>query len=482
MSFIKDYGLLALNTLGSLASRLPGNVGWDNFNQSSTRANKLTPTQQLAEVQKDKRSILASITLNAADLPSATSFDEYINGRIKSSDGFTSVAQISTTLKAAAAAPATQVAAKAATDEINHAIELLPETGKAQKEFTKLLKTIHEEFSKTPKIEINGLLILKLIQKEKTSAIKAIEAQHAKDVKNLGALFKEPPFIANLKASLGIDDAGVNKVHTEMVAALNASHKKQLEDFNKAHEEPLKKVHEALQKQRDTVFLLATLAANSDSVNKAIHKKYYERKRAEGKSIPAVTIQSGNKNPRAIFKDITIDDLEAIQTATGRTLTKNPDGSYYMDLPNRLFGFAYYYSSHENLKADFLTMANAIHCKHDKIKMTITNDDPEFAMKLGRAAYAACLETGFDPKTITIMVNGEAKTADQLFAEHPSELAAAKDNAAKYSKERKQWDDTANDDVTIENLRDALVTGRTLQSEVDKEEAEVQPTSSPHTI
>ena len=69
MSFIKDYGLLALNTLGSLASRLPGNVGWDNFNQSSTRANKLTPTQQLAEVQKDKRSILASITLNAADLP-----------------------------------------------------------------------------------------------------------------------------------------------------------------------------------------------------------------------------------------------------------------------------------------------------------------------------------------------------------------------------------------------------------------------------
>ena len=477
---VKDYLLLGLNTLGSLASRLPGDVGWNNFTQTSTTnptaADKLTPAQQLAVIQKDKKGILASIGLDIKNLPSDKGFDIYADARIKSANDFASVASISKDLTAAttSSTPATKEAATAATASIKTALDLSPDAQKAHTDFNKLMKAIHERFGKDSKLEINGQKILNIMHEAKSKAETAIKTQHAHELKELDTLFNDPTFQGNLKTSLKIsDDAAVTTIKTDMVTALNASHKKELEEFNKGLDEPLKKMHESLQKERDRVFFLATLAAHSKSVNAAIHKKYYNRKTAEGKSVP-VTIEAGNKNPRAIFKNITIAELETIQTATGRKLERQPDGSYHMDLPNRLFGFGYYYSSHNNLKADFMTMANAIRCNSQSITMTIKNDDEDFALKLGRAAYAACLEAGFDakkPKNITIQVNGKTMGPDELFKDHPSELAAARANATRNADDRKKWDNEIDEPTSTDKWKKAILEGR-LEEQVQEEEEE----------
>lgn len=486
----KDFGLSALNYLGSITG------GWNNFTRSSstdpTAADKLSPEQLAKVVKANIVGNLASLSLKADTIPPASGFDTYLGSRLASIDGFTTVKNRGKTIAEAFKEKLKEPdltppdPAKGAVHYVKEAINIAlapsKEARAAGNVFLENMTKIHKEFGKDSKLEFNPQFVLKMLHELKSNAQKAIQAQQTKEIEDLNALFNPPAastpattpsFTENLKTSLGItDDSEVKAIQTEMVAALKASHEKELAAFNKGLDEPLKKMHTALQKERDRVFFLATLAAHSPEMQKKIRLLYDARKKKENKTAPGITIQAGIPHPRALFKNIDVTDLKTIQTATGRKLELQADGSYSMDLPNRLFNSRYYHSSHDNLKADFLTMAAAIHCNNDSITFSVEHSSPEHALKLGRAAYAACRETGYDPKKITIEVNGKAVNVNELFKNSSSALRAVNTKAATNAKAREAWDKEMDSDTSYDKYKKAFEAGR-MEEHLKQEDQEI---------
>lgn len=164
---------------------------------------------------------------------------------------------------------------------------------------------------------------------------------------------------------------------------------------------------------------------------------------------------------------------------TGLEMKNLGSGKYSMEFPQ--YGFLYYNSRHENVLYDLTTMASAVYATgNSTIKMSVKHKDQEWAMEMGRKAFEACLRAGFeegttpDPKdpnktisNIKIEVNGEVKTAEELFKGKPERLAEIKRVAAEQAAKRKNYIDNPISKTTDSNAFKAA-----LQADIQKVETE----------
>ncbi|MFC3909868.1 hypothetical protein ACFORL_12380 [Legionella dresdenensis] len=287
------------------------------------------------------------------------------------------------------------------------------------------------------------------IQNLKSDSVKALEAQQKHESGLFEAMVKNPAFLNNLKAVTGATDDQAGKIVKDMQEQLKKAHADQKAQMDKAFSDEVKRLHDEADRQRRRVAYFGTFVKHAKTleIRDEILKKA-EAKMASTSQATTVQINVEDKNTQAIFKNLEIKDLDFIQSISGNKIEKTADG-YQMKMP--AWGM-YYHGSDDKIAYDFTTMAATIKAANaPTIEMTVNYpQDPEYAMELGRKAAEACVFAGYsmdeppdakDPKDqkkaeITIIVNGQRKKLDELFAGHPQQLGQLKADAKRLMDER----------------------------------------------
>jgi hypothetical protein len=236
-----------------------------------------------------------------------------------------------------------------------------------------------------------------------------------------------------------------DKLKTEMLGDLDKSHKDAMKKLDDGFTKPLEALHDHANLEIDRIAFFSRSYNNNKAMREEIERMHQANLESQKDAAPPqVTLQQQGNRGKALFKGLSVKDMKIVETLTGRKINKGEDGTFSMDLPNRIFSPLYYASSEDKMRQDFMGLVGAVRAAgHKGISLDINNSDPKQAEEMARKAYEACLLTGFDPKDIEINVNGVKKGAEkgkslesELFANRPNELQRIKDKAQAYKNQR----------------------------------------------
>ncbi|MDI9819404.1 MULTISPECIES: hypothetical protein [unclassified Legionella] len=283
----------------------------------------------------------------------------------------------------------------------------VPGTETKRKEYQKNLEVINNALKKTPP-EFDPHKIVGFLHITKAEAVDAIKAQQQHEKTQLAALFKDPEFTNNLTASLGVSTdpaqskVELEKIRQDMTNALESSHQKNLKAFEDSFNKSLADIHRAAQRERDRITYLAAMYEHNKDMRAAI-----EREARKHPADPAPSIQYNMDKGKISLRNVKVENLDTIQTITGMKVNYS-DGEFSIG-SSRIEFLKSFFSRHKRMEYQAQSLAEAVRaCGHDSIEMKANHDhDPKKAEEAGRVMYEAAINAGFDPKKITIIVNGK---------------------------------------------------------------------------
>ncbi|MGL5742332.1 MAG: hypothetical protein ACRCXC_07160 [Legionella sp.] len=301
-------------------------------------------------------------------------------------------------------------------------------------EFNNLVKKVPTEYS------IEDLK--DALAKANANAETAIKAQQELERKKLKDYLEGPDFKTQFKGTFGIDEAKAKEVKTSLTKELETKHAAQLKTFDNNRTANATKLDKASNLEMERVVFSAQLQQMTDQLSEKDRVKMQkEINDAKEKYREMQGLDSlAPKNTKAIVnvnkKKSTIHafdpkDLGFIKSITGREITHDKKSdTWSISMPHRILSPFYYGSNKEKPKVDMLLMAHAIkESGYKQIEMTIDFPDEKTRKKRARQAYEACLESGFDPKDITL-VDGDGKKIEPGDIFTRDELATRHKNAA----------------------------------------------------
>lgn len=352
--------------------------------------------------------------------------------------------------------------------------------------FKDLVKQIPAKFSVEDLIDT--------MQSIKNDAEIKINAQHKQEIEALDALFKnDSDFRKQLQTAYSpesknkddvaptksaantLSDEDIALIKKNMKADLQASHTKQLGDFNKSTADSMKQLQDSSaleKKQLEFLVLLAKL----DNENKVkFEQKALEQEQASGINIAV-------KPGEAKFTGSLLKDLDQFKTITGKTVTKNSSGtdtSYTIEMSRNIFSPLYYLDPRQSLKADYRLMVKA--CMADgkeQFNWTFDYDDQDSVMAHAREAYKASIEEGADPAKIKMEDgNGHKIKPEEAFKNQPNVLKKLHQQSAEVIKElANQKPQTATNQAAVKEEIKVLREKAKVTYEVAEPEPEPEPT------
>ncbi|KGP63556.1 hypothetical protein EP47_05385 [Legionella norrlandica] len=371
------------------------------------------------EIKRLEREYRDSIGLGDNATFSSDAFDKLVSSRIGDFNGFSQTkGPSSTTIHDKLAGDTPE--AKEVRDGLNKSLETTPEFTEAQKNFSESASTF-KELTKLIPSKFRAQDLIGTMKELVDDGRKAILAQQQHEIKMLEEQFdltKNPNFVPNLKKTLNLtSDNDVEKVKTNLLNDLKASHKKQQEEFDKTTSESLNKLHQAVANQTREYLFIVSLYENNKEMERLIENKMAEHRKKMG--LPPETTKAFASIKDIDFSGVKLKDLPVLKGPSGMALHQQPDGSFVIKMP--AINPLYYQDPRQNIKADLMLMAKAIYSTppgHNSIEMDCDFPKSEkIGMERGRQAYAACIEAGFAPDKITIKVNGKVMKPEELFKE-----------------------------------------------------------------
>lgn len=296
-----------------------------------------------------------------------------------------------------------------------------------------------------------------------TSAVPGTTAEQATaNAKELKSAMENPVRQEQLRQKLGIGPtnevagttpeqaaANVEKLKSatdNILADLQNGHKKQLQYFTDNTNKSINELHNQAQtKAAEIAFIhyLSTLN-NVTSANIEAFRQQRQSKGEPGlekeKGEPGLEIETAAKvhmaEDRIYLSGITLKQIGDITTESGKVLKYDEKtDSYSMDMTRHIFSPLYYTDPRNNPLADATMIAHAIKAGGFKtITMEATYKDQHIADERGREAFEACINAGFPPEKISVVVNGKtystnpkdgATAMSELFKEKHSEQYSA---------------------------------------------------------
>ncbi|MFA5959392.1 MAG: hypothetical protein WC785_02655 [Tatlockia sp.] len=316
--------------------------------------------------------------------------NEYKDKRIKDASGFNDISVGDTTLGAKLALPAA-AAAKAHFDE---ALKLTDPTNNAiaafNARFSHLTQLVASEPNKWKHNTVGSYIL-----EQKGEAVAAINAQHLAETNALKEKFDNPASKAELLQGLGYDETQLNNLKTQMLGKLDKSQKEELAKAEKTLTAISNGHFYAMKIAFERIGYIADRYERSKKMKQQVDQL---REVAPGVGASNEGIIGSDK-----FKHINVKDLKTDETINGNTIYVQEDGTCSVKL-NRLF------LTERKAYGDMASLAQRLKAEgHTTITTDIQCKDPKKAEELGRKAYEAAIRAGFDPKKITIVVNGETK-------------------------------------------------------------------------
>jgi|GEM_PF-6449594 len=396
------------------------------------------------------------------DQEAAKAFDTYSGSRIQSINNFSKIEigedTVGEILAADKKAGNPNAGITALKEAIAKALQQQNDTKNANIAFNEFMASIQTnvedpDSDRSPKDWVSAL------QEAEIKAIEAIKTQHDAEKKAL----EQNITPQMLSAALDCTEDQAKKIKTDMIESLKKSQQKELAQFENSVKKSIIEIH----KEQDRVTFLAALYESSSEMRAEIDRLAAENSKGKDSN---VAVEYNSAEGLATFKGIKVEDLKIIKAITsGRDITKIPPGTFSMKLPNRWWAPLYSGGYTKGMKADLMTMAMAVKASgYSSITMSVSHKkDKDHAVELGRAAYAACRESGFPIEEIVIKVNGKVMSRDELFADAPSLLQAIDTRAASYDKERST---TKTPKTPTDHFKDEMQKGR---------EAAPAPTAAP---
>lgn len=237
------------------------------------------------------------------------------------------------------------------------------------------------------------------------AAIQAISKEHKLEKDTLSEQLQDP----NLLESLGVDPKDATKVEQvkkNMLDFLEQNQKKEIETFTK-------NVSDSLINMHNEAWRIVTLKHILTSKGNEGLLRNLEARIPQPEGINIANQNADNAAFSALVKGITPKMLASFKTPGGSTATFEGD-TLKVQFPNRVYSFLF--GRDATMGQDMESLARAVRANgHDSITMSVEHNNPEYANKMAREAYLACCATGFDPKKITININGTV-TALEAFA------------------------------------------------------------------
>lgn len=398
-----------------------------------------------AKQEKTFNEYQSSLGLSGLAEPSKAAFKQYIDSHPKDHTFFSDIKLDGD--KTLSSVLDNRDDATAIRNKLKDALAIEDATKKAAENYARALTNFNKLVSQVGK-KYSPDDLTAFTQNMRAEARHAIEAQFNSENQKLNTYLDSDEFKNHINA-LGVTDAELPALKQHMIDSLKSEQTKALTEFDKEPEALLKNLSQAEEKNKDWLLYLATLEkANKGKLDgKTVYENdgklmtFENYQRAKVAKAGVITYGLDDKE-QPTLAGIEPKDVASFKSLTGREVKYNDKSkTMTIDLPSAIRGNllnkGYYLDPRQNAKAEFLTIAKGLKAidKNSKIKMTITGFDTakddkgapipgKNAMELGRQAYEACIEAGYDPKSIEIEIQGKKYTPEQLFETHPNRLKA----------------------------------------------------------
>ncbi len=265
----------------------------------------------------------------------------------------------------------------------------------------KTAKTEYEEASSyfqafvksLPKTKKDISSLYSLLKDPIDSGIIAITNQQKKEIEGLDTKLKENN--DKLMSLLGVTADQLDTVKSNIKKDVETLHKAQLDAFKKATEDSIQKLLNASEKHMEERFFIANMYKNGSlETRREIEKIAIENRQKAGENIAT----SVSVSPDSVeISSVNLKSLQFIQRLNGMRITNDDPLVYKINMGWKIRSPLYYLLDRD--KKDLLALAQIVRASGAKtILMTPRSD----SLKDARAAYEACIKSGYLPSEITI--------------------------------------------------------------------------------
>lgn len=279
----------------------------------------------------------------------------------------------------------------------------------AQKKYHESIAALNEMILDIP-VKYKVEVLIDLMTEIRDDALKAIKEQQAHEVHLLEAQFKDAAFTKSFNKMLGYSEADCKVIQTNMLADLKAAHEKQKATFEQSASQALTSIHQASAQQNSEFLFLVNLYKNNDVMHQQMNSLL------EQKNKQPVSANMNVLEKRIGLTGIKLSDLSVIESVTGKQISRTENGGYALEFGRYIFNPLYYLSPKDNVMMDIRTMVEATKASGAKgITMNVNASNPELANTRAKQSYKACIESGYDPKDIKMIVNGKELKPEEIF-------------------------------------------------------------------
>lgn len=349
-------------------------------------------------IEREYNENVASVTVDG-NLKSSDPLETWSQERLSSLDAFTALKGSDDKPSPFASALIKKMKTPSANlthvkDEIKKALILDPKTTDDKTAFAKNIAAINAILSEGSSVQLQALA--GYLQELKADAKNTMLAQHQAENSKVAALFDNTDFQTKAKASMGLDDPGLEQFKSDTLDALKQSQDKALQTMETTINNEVNKLHQYNAGEALRIAYLATMWKESTEMRRKMRAMAAQNEQDKGPLVVDYDAETGV----AKFKNLNIRDIGTIETITGTEIkitagaTKDQD-SFSMVMPK--YGFLYYRSN--KIDMDLLSLATAVRaCGHEGIQMSVTHKDEELALRIARKQFEACVAAGFDPE------------------------------------------------------------------------------------
>ncbi len=337
-----------------------------------------------------------------------------------------------------------KVAADAAAASLASALEYSAELKHLQDEMEAFKEYIAASDANTPGVDkYHPSALVVTIKKKQEDVKNLLEKQRNAEKQRIEKLFQndpDPNFTSNVKKSMGLPataaDSEIMQVKKSMLDAVDESHNKALEPYDKDMAEITKNMEAAAQKARD-LYLFALLVYEHSS-----HSQRREILKLCKREPQPLTIGLGKGSHKKgdELRGIDLRKIPRIKTISGATRVFSPPGTYSLEMP--WVFMPYHVLGDKKIVADMMLLAAEIKANgKEEITFHINHADEnsdKWRMHLAVDAYLAAIEAGFPKDKIKIIVNGEVQDVNKLMGKASLKQQHALQNAEKKSTAREK--------------------------------------------
>lgn len=246
-----------------------------------------------------------------------------------------------------------------------------------------------------------------MLHAAKVEAMDAIKKYQEGAKQNIEDLKTNSAFMNDFKNGTGLDDEEAKEAIDELAGSLEKANDSLLKQFETTSNESIITTHKGIQKEHDRIAFIAAMRTLEGKKFKDLQKAIDEAIEANEKKLNQTPGEHGEITltpDSSQLRNIRVQDFP-LQTITGRKINVLEDGSFNIQLPK--FGVLFYNSYHQNVDYDMQSLAEAFKAAgNETVTINVNYDkDPEEAEEYARKMYESCINAGFEPDKISIIVN-----------------------------------------------------------------------------